>query len=303
MEIKSKPILRWPGGKTQLLSDIQMLLPQEYRGFHEPFAGGGALTFALQPLGGYLSDLNPELINFYRVLKQKPQVLAGHLSNLRIEDKHFYDLRAKDRHHAFLKLCPVWRAARFLFINRTCFNGVMRVNRMGQLNCSYGSPIVAARVFNTDSIMAASLALKGVRIYEGSYECVEGKAEEGDFVYFDPPYVSVRPAGTIGYTERGFGLNDQAQLARFCGKLTKKGVYWMMSNANVPFIKRLLGHYNVHEVSARRSLSGCAASRGKITELLVTNYWLRIIDYETISLFSILLDDDCFARLCGGAGR
>ena len=222
MTVKTKPILRWPGGKTQLLTEIQSRMPKDFRIFHEPFAGGGALTFAIQPQGGFLSDINPELVNFYRVLKQRPHDLVKRLLTFRTGSKHFYDLRTKDRHHAYSALCPVWKAARFLFINRSCFNGLMRVNRSGQLNCSYGSPITPERLFDSNTIYAASAALRTTRIYHGPYESVETQAVTGDFVYFDPPYVPVKPAGMIGYTDAGFSLNDQGQLARLCGKLTRK---------------------------------------------------------------------------------
>ncbi|MGE3623072.1 MAG: DNA adenine methylase [Bdellovibrionales bacterium] len=271
-KVKSSPILRWPGGKTQLLDEIQRRMPSSFGCMHEPFIGGGALTFALQPLGGFLSDMNAELINFYTELKHRPESVIDHLRSFKMSEKFFYKLRAADRDKNFLSADRSWRAARYLFINRCCFNGMMRVNAAGQLNCSYGQPNSRASVFNEDDVYATNEALRVNRIYQAPYSSVEYCARPGDFVYLDPPYVPVRPGGEIGYTGNGFSLNDQGQLAVMCGRLTKKGVYWMLSNSSVNFIKILYGHYKIHEITARRSISGSANARGKTTELLVTNY-------------------------------
>lgn len=266
------PILRWPGGKTQILEEIQRRMPPSFGCLHEPFIGGGALTFAVQPQGGFMSDVNAELINFYNEIKHRPERVIDHLRSFRMSEKFFYRLRAADRKDGFLSADAAWRAARYLFINRCCFNGMMRVNAGGQLNCSYGHPDSRARVFGEDGIHAAHEALRASRIFHASYRAVEDAARPGDFVYLDPPYVPVRPGGDIGYTGGGFSLSEQGRLAVTCGRLTKRGVYWMLSNSNVDFIRTLYGHYKIHEITARRSISGAAAARGRTTELLVTNY-------------------------------
>jgi len=266
------PILRWPGGKRRLLSEIIDRLPRNYGHMHEPFVGGGALTFALKPKNGCISDLNSELINFYTILKQSPQALIKQLSNFDLSRETFYALRHSDRSLEFAKFSLIWRAARYLFINRTCFNGMMRVNKQRALNCSHGAPIIAERVYNTDSIWQAHEGLQTINICNGPYQDLKQRVQNGDFVYLDPPYVSVRPAGDISYTSDGFGLDDQRQLAKFCDELTEQGVKWMLSNASVTFIHDLYSHYNIHEINARRSLSGNAAFRGKAREVLVTNY-------------------------------
>lgn len=266
------PILRWPGGKRQLLPAILERFPETYNCFHEPFAGGGAVTFAVQPLGGHLSDVNGELINFYKMLKTRPADLVETLLGFALSKEMFLALRTVDRSRDFSGFCPVWRAARYLFINRTCFNGIMRVNADGQLNGSYGKPLNKGKVYATENIFAASDALRAIRIFEASYDKVLEAARAGDFVYFDPPYVSVRPAGDIQYTTDGFNLDHQARLAQLCGKLTKKGVYWMLSNSNVEFIQRLYHQYFIDQLAVQRSICGNGNHRGKTTELLITNY-------------------------------
>lgn len=173
----SIPILRWPGGKRRALPEILKRLPKKYGCLHEPFVGGGALTFDLEPSGGFISDLNSELTNFYTVLKQNPKALTSALLDFELSQKAFYDLRAQDRSPEFKNLDPAWRAARYLFINRTCFNGMMRVNARGQLNCSYGSPIIPSRVYETKNIDEAHKALRSVRIYESSYEGIENRVQ------------------------------------------------------------------------------------------------------------------------------
>jgi len=266
------PILRWPGGKRSLLKTICAYLPDKYGTVFEPFVGGGALTFDQQPHGGFISDVNAELINFYTVVKQNPAGLAQQIQCFDISTETFYTLRAADRLPRFQTFDPVWRAARYLYMNRTCFNGMMRVTKQGWLTCSIGGPLRQERVHDTDSIWAAHEALQATRIYEGAYQKLESLVKSGDFIYFDPPYVPVRVAGDISYTANELGLNEQAHLAQLCGKLTKIGVKWMLSNSSVDFIHLLYGHYTIHEIETRHSLSGRAKSRGKAREVLITNY-------------------------------
>lgn len=266
------PPLRWPGGKRALLPQIKALMPRHYNCLHEPFIGGGALSFALQPQGGFISDLNSELINVYQQIKHRPDALIDALQGFENTKTGFYDLRAKDREPDFAASNPVWRAARYLFLNRTCFNGMMRVNAKGQLNCAYGTPVSDTRAFDPEPVIKAHHALRATRIESAPFEAVLKCAQEGDFVYFDPPYVSVKPSGDINYTAGGFTLNDQGRLANLCGKLTKRGVFWMLSNANAAFIRKLYWHCDMHVVTAPRCLSSKAFSRGHARELLVKNY-------------------------------
>lgn len=266
------PILRWPGGKRKLLPELLDRIPDSFGCFHEPFVGGGAMTFALQPTGGFISDLNGELINFYTVLKQKPRELIEYLQRFPVSKKDYYRIRNEDRNPMFTAVCPIYRAARYLFINRTCFNGLMSVNRQGQISVSSGTPLKESRVYATESIWQAHEALRAIRIYSDSYVRLLDVVRPGDFVYLDPPYVPVKPSGDIKYTKEGFSITDQAKLAILCEELTKLGVHWMLSNANVDFIKTLYGQYKIEEIEARRSISGWKQARGKIKELVVMNY-------------------------------
>lgn len=266
------PLLRWPGGKRTLLPALLARVPERFGCLHEPFAGGGALTFALAPAGGYMSDLNAELINFYRVLKQTPRAMIDYLLRFPVSKADYYRIRNEDRNLHFAAASPAYRAARYLYLNRTCFNGLMTVNKSGQISVSCGKPLSEARVYATDNIWEAHAALRAVRIYHAPYAGLLERVHAGDFVYLDPPYVPVRTGGNLRYTAHGFTFDDQGALAQLCGKLTQRGVKWMLSNANVSFIKKLYGHYTVEEIDTRRSISGSAAARGTVTELLVRNY-------------------------------
>lgn len=270
--IKCPPLLRWPGGKSRLLADILPRLPQTYSCLHEPFGGGAALSFALQPGGYFLSDCNAELINLYAEVKHRPAQVIGHLSRFSLNRETFVALRRVDRDPLYASLDRAWRAARYLFLSRTCFNGLLRVDRKGHQSCSLGGPWSEARVFDETSIWRTHDALRACRLSRTHYQTALLATQPGDFVYLDPPYVPVRPAGDIAYTSNAFSADDQGMLANLCGKLTRSGVKWMISNAAAPFVRKLYGHYRIHEIDSRRSLSGTASARGITKEYLITNY-------------------------------
>lgn len=269
---KCSPLLRWPGGKSRLLKEIIFRLPTDFGCLHEPFGGGAALSFALQPGGYFLSDANSELINLYTEVKHRPEKVIRHLNRFPLSPETFVALRRVDRDPLFAKLDRSWRAARYLFLSRTCFNGLLRVDRKGHQSCSLGGPWNEARIFDEQDIWSTHTALRACRLSRVDYVTALRAAQPGDFVYLDPPYVPVRPSGNIAYTRTGFTTDDQGKLANLCGKLTRAGIKWMLSNAATPFIRKLYGHYRIHEIQTRRSLAGSVAARQPAIEYLVTNY-------------------------------
>lgn len=268
----NKPLLRWPGGKSQLLTQIIARLPASFRALHEPFAGGAALSFALQRPGSFLSDINPELINLYQHVKHRPAEVIRHLLAFPLSRETFAALRRVDRDSLYHSLEPAWRAARYLFLSRTCFNGLMRITADGFQGCSMGGPWRRDHIYDQEPIWSTHRALRACRLSNTGYALAFAAAQPGDFIFIDPPYVSVRPSGDIAYTADAFDLNRQALLANLCGRLTRAGVQWMLCNSNADFIRRIYRHYQIHEVSARRSIGSTSGDRGRTTELLITNY-------------------------------
>ncbi len=269
----SKPIVKWVGGKRQLLPYILKYIPQNYNSYFEPFFGGGAVFFELSPQKAIINDVNSELINTYEVVKNNVDELIYHLK-LHINDKeYYYNIRNFDRKENFFSnYSKVERASRFIYLNRTCFNGVYRVNKKGQYNVPYGkhkNPTIC----DEDNLRAASEILENVEILSNDFNVIIDKVREGDFVYIDPPYDPLSSTSTfVEYTKDGFDSNMQIRVRNFCDELDNKGVKFMLSNSNTNFIQKLYMDFDMHEVLANRWLNCKANGRGKITELLITNY-------------------------------
>jgi len=261
------PIVRWAGGKRALLPTLTSLLPADYRTRRhiEPFAGGAALFFALQPESAVLMDANRELIETYAYVKLDLREVRGLLRMHGEWHDRAYYYRVRD---SFNHLAPIaqhgyWRAAAFLYLNRTCFNGLYRVNRKGEFNVPFGK-----RKFeiDEDNLYAASVALQRARLAACDFERVIDFARPDDFVYFDPPY-----DGTFGgYTKAGFTIEDQSRLAGVFVQLHMRGCKVMLSNANTPLIRELYSAYNVTDVTAPRRIRPDAERQA--TEVVVRNY-------------------------------
>lgn len=267
--IVAKPFIKWVGGKTQLLSQYQQLFPQSYRNYFEPFVGGGAVFFHLQPDRAALSDLNPELINAYICVRDRVEDLIEELEWH--QDSHDREHYFKQRQLQNEKIgSPIDRAARFIYLNKTCFNGLYRENKKGEFNVpigSYKNPAICDR----DTLIAASEALQGAAIFNRSFDAIA--PSRGDFVFFDPPYHPISDTAKFSqYTRSAFGPNEQVNLRDFVRELSDRGVKVMLSNSDCPFIRELYSEFNVHTIEASRSLNSDPAKRGKITEVLVANY-------------------------------
>lgn len=270
-----KPIIKWVGGKRQLLCDLKRLMPKKYNRYFEPFIGGGALFFELRPKNAYISDYNTELTNLYITVRDNPDELIADLCKHKNESEYYYQIRAIDRDKKrFSKLNEVQRASRFIFLNKTGFNGLYRVNSRGECNVPFGR-YKNPKYCDSENIMACSKLLKNTEIKNGDFDAIREHVKKGDFVYFDPPYVPLNATSSFtGYTDKGFDEDMQLRLRELCDYIDSIGGYFMLSNSSAKYVYELydVQGYTIHEVKASRSINSDATKRGKITEVIVTNY-------------------------------
>lgn len=263
-----KPLLKWAGGKRQLLPQYDALFPQSFGAYHEPFLGGGAVYFYLRPARAFLSDLNSEVMNVYDVVRDALDALIPLLRQHRNEPGYYYAIRAQDP----AALSPVEQASRTIFLNRTCYNGLYRVNRKGQFNVPFGR-YRNPQYCDESALKAASELLQGAVLSAVDFEAALEHAKPGDFVYLDPPYQPLSAtASFVDYTTARFDEAQQVRLASAFRKLTKRGVQAMLSNSDTGLVRELYHKMRVVEVSARRAINSVAEARGDITELVIRNY-------------------------------
>lgn len=270
---KLKPFLKWVGGKRQLLDQIKPYLPKTFNKYYEPFIGGGAMLFDLQPSIAFINDVNTELINTYQVIKSNSQELITTLTYFD-HSKSFYEgLRLWDRDADFLvKFSEVERAARFIYINKCGFNGLWRVNSKGQCNVPFGKNSNPDYI-QEKLVIECSEYLQNVFISECDFETAVLTAEAGDFVYFDPPYHPLNETSNFtGYSKESFKESDQIRLKNLIDELSQRGVKIMVSNSFSPFAIELFQGYNQYILSANRSINSVSSKRGAISELLITNF-------------------------------
>lgn len=274
-----KPLVKWAGGKRQLLPHIHAALPADApRRFYEPFIGGGAVLFSLEPARARVNDLNGELINLYKVVRDGVDELIAELAGYPNETEFFYALRAADRDaQRFAALSPVERAARTLYLNRTCYNGLYRVNAAGQFNAPFGrykNPTICDE--GTLRAVHRYFADNDVAFSQGDFAAAVAEAREGDFVYFDPPYDPVNVTSSFtGYQKGGFDRTEQERLKEVCDDLDRRGVKFLLSNSATDFIRELYADYEVGIVGATRAINSVGSRRGKVDEVLVRNYEVR----------------------------
>jgi DNA adenine methylase len=268
--VDARPIIKWAGGKWHLLPRLQRSFPprEQIRRYFEPFIGGAAVFFALQHPHSILSDNNIELINLYQVVRDHVSdlivALQGHVNDV----DHYYRVRAQEP----ATLTPIERAARLIYLNKTCYNGLYRVNRHGQFNVPFGryrNPTIC----DAANLQAASTALQRATIRHGDYATVLRDAAAGDFIYFDPPYHPVsKTANFTSYTEGQFGPDEQARLAAEFARLHRAGCYVMASNSDTPLIRELYAGFSIATITANRAINCKANGRGPVAELVITNY-------------------------------
>lgn len=267
------PIVKWVGGKRQLLDEIMPFIPDKYTTYVEPFVGGGALFFEIQPKKAIINDYNEELINMYQIVRDYPDELIDILKeheDSNSED-YFYTIRSLDRNSEYTHLGDVKRAARIIYLNKTCYNGLYRVNAAGQFNTPYGkykNPcIVNATVIKA---MSSYLNNKEISIRQGDYRDVLKNVHKGAFVYLDPPYMPISSSASFtGYTENGFSYKEQVELKKACDKLRDRGIIFVQSNSDCPEIRELYSGYDIVTVQAKRAINSNALKRGEVNEVLI----------------------------------
>jgi DNA adenine methylase len=261
-------LLKWPGSKLPVVGRLTRLAPERFGAYHEPFVGSGALFFALRPGRAFLGDQNAELVNLYRVVRDEPDALVAALAVHRNTREHYHAVRGLHPD----ALPPVERAARTLFLNRTCFNGLYRVNRHGIFNVPYGRQ-AHTTFFHPSAIRAAHQALQGAQILREDFEACAGRARAGDFVYLDPPYpVGMNEGKPLKYQASGFGEEEQRRAAEVFRVLDGRGCLVMASNADTPRTRQLYAGYEVLALSVARGIGGRGERRGRAAEVLIRNY-------------------------------
>lgn len=268
----ARPFLKWVGGKRQLLPELQARLPKKFGRYFEPMIGGGALFFSLQPDKAIISDINEELVNTYQVIQSDVEALIKDLKQHKHEEDYFYDLRDKDRSPHYKRWGYVKRASRFIYLNKTCFNGLYRVNSKGQFNSPFGD-YKNPTIVDEENLLICSEALRNVTIKQAPFTSVLNSAKKGDFVYFDPPYVPLSTTSNFtSYSKDGFAADLQTELRDICQALHEKGVLFMLSNSSAPLVHELYREFAIEEVDARRQVNSVASKRGPVKEVIVRNY-------------------------------
>ncbi|MEL7368836.1 MAG: DNA adenine methylase [Myxococcota bacterium] len=275
------PFLKWAGGKTQLLAHILPALPGRMNTYYEPFIGGGAVFFALANARRFrravISDANADLVEVYRTVRNRVEdlidVLHGHAAYATDSD-YYYEVRGWD----VTDRSPVERAARLIFLNRTCFNGLYRVNKQGRFNVPFGR-YKKPRVVNEEGLRSASLALQRATIRQGDFETTTRDAKAGDAVYFDPPYVPLSDSSSFtSYHKSAFGPQEHDRLLDVYLDCMQRGVASVLSNSDCPETRKLYRGLRIKTVQASRAINSVASKRGRINEVLVLGRTTRRVN-------------------------
>jgi len=271
-----RPFLKWAGGKGQVLPHLRNFLPVSFNGYFEPFVGAGAFFLDLQHHLGVIGDTNEELLNCYCMVRDRVEeliaVLEIHKQNN--SESYFYEIRIRDRDPNYRLVDPVQRAARIIFLNKTCFNGLFRVNASGHFNVPYGR-YKSPNIVNVEVLRAVGsyLANNDIHIKHGDFQNTVSPAQKDDFVYFDPPYDPVSSTSSFtGYDIHGFNKKEQERLKLCFDELHHRGCKIMLSNAYTAFISDLYKDYKQVKISVNRAINSKADRRGAVDEILVMNY-------------------------------
>ena len=263
INITARPFLKWVGGKRSILPELIARMPKEYTVYNEPFLGGGALFFVVQPKQAYLSDINFHLIVTFQAVKDDVQNVIDYLKihASRHNKTYYYEARAK----LSKETDSAQIAALFIYINKTCFNGLYRVNKQGQFNVPIGD-YKNPNIVDEGNLLAVSKALKNTDIFQKDFSQIQ--PQKDNFYYIDPPYHGAYD----GYNGGGFGDKEHTNLASFCREIDKIGGYFMVSNSDTELVRTLYKGYTIEEVSALRSVSCKAHQRQRENELIIRNY-------------------------------
>ena len=267
--IKGKPFVKWAGGKRQIIDKLKQYIPSNYNCYYEPFVGGGALFFELAPKVAVINDSYKVLCDHEKYTKMC-KVLNGYEANH--SEEFYYEVRNMDKEKNFNRLSDYKKAARTLYLNKSCFNGLYRVNSKGQFNVPFNKN-KKVNTYDGENLLTIHMHLNmnDITIENVDFEECVKTAKKGDFVYFDPPYDS--DTSTFNsYTEEGFGKEEQRRLAKVFKELDERGVYVMLSNHNTILINELYKDYNINIIEAKRSINSKGSKRGNVEELIITNY-------------------------------
>ena len=270
--IECKPFLKWVGGKRKLLPELEKRIPQDYLSYYELFLGGGALFWHLKPQKAVLIDINPELINTYKCIQKNVEALIVDLQKHYYEREYYYQIRNSDRQPEYHNWTDIQRASRFIYLNKTCFNGLYRVNSKGQYNVPFGK-YKNPQIVDAINLRACSRALQNTEIICGSFLNLEHRITTQDFVYLDPPYIPLNATSNFtNYSSQGFDTKMQIELRDLCNRFNRRGVRFMLSNSAAPLVFELYSDFNIELVEMTRSINSKGHKRGKIKEVLITNY-------------------------------
>jgi DNA adenine methylase len=265
---KAAPFLKWAGGKSELLPEIAKRLPKSFGTYWEPFIGGGALYFRLSPASAVISDANEELAHCYQIVRDRVEELIAALKKHSNNKEHFLRIRKMQPWH----LDPVERAARLIYLNKTCYNGLFRVNQRGEFNVPFGR-YENPRICDDAGLREAARVLQGAEVLCRDFRHLLYKAKPGDFIYFDPPYTPLSETSSFtAYSDAPFDQREQKALKQVFNALAERGCHVMLSNSDTESTRRLYHKFNVQAVQASRAINCRADKRGKISELIVTNY-------------------------------
>jgi len=267
----ASPVLKWAGGKTKLLGELRARAPESYRRYFEPFVGGGALFFHLAPDNAVLRDRNADLINVYRCVAWHVEGVIERLvrHRRRHSESYYYAMRGQWNDGA--EMGDVDRAAAFIYLNKTCYNGLWRVNSRGHFNVPVGR-YTDPQIFDDASLRASARLLRRAHLSAGHFADAVEAAEAGDFVYFDPPYhPQSDTARFTSYTADSFGEDDQRELAAVSRALVNRGCHVMVSNSDTPFVRKLYAGFKIARVQCPRAINSNSERRGLINEVIVTN--------------------------------
>ncbi|MCL4416175.1 MAG: DNA adenine methylase [Actinobacteria bacterium] len=263
-----RPPLKWAGGKSQLIEQFKPLFPHRVDSLIEPFVGGGAVFFHLKPRRAILIDTNMDLINFYRVVRNDLKELLSKATTHINSEEYYYSLRALNTN----LLDNIERASRFIYLNKTAFNGLWRVNSKGKHNAPFGY-YKNPKIVDEYNLLKVRKLLEKAEIIHGDFSLVLGLAQPNNFIYMDPPYHPLsETAHFTSYTAKSFNVADQKRLADVYTELDQRGCRVMLSNSDTPLILELYKNYNIKRVTARRAINCRAEGRGPISELVIRNY-------------------------------
>ena len=275
--LKAKPFVKWAGGKRQIIDKLTKLVPEKYDTYYEPFVGGGALLFELSPKKAVINDYNKELMNVYKTISDdngyEEVIKILNKYEIKHSEEFYYKIRDIDRDESkFKKLSNPERAARTIYLNKACFNGLYRVNSKNEFNVPFNKKV---KVNTYDSqnlgIIHSYLNFNDITMLNKDFEESVKDAKEEDFIYFDPPYDSDTDTFT-SYTDEGFGKEEQKRLAKVYKELSDRGCYVMLSNHNTKLINDLYKNFNIHVIEAKRNINANGKKRGKVEEVIITNY-------------------------------